>query len=80
MEAELKALADRLDGIEAKMNRPAVDNGNSQDVDAEKKAFFSFARRGVERMQADEVKNLTVAVDASAGYLAPESSPPRSSS
>jgi HK97 family phage major capsid protein/HK97 family phage prohead protease len=66
-------MAARLDQLEAKLNRPAVDNGNTQDVDAERKAFVSFARRGVERMPADEVKNLTVAVDASAGFLAPES-------
>lgn len=64
-------LADRLDRIEAKMNRPGIGAANDND-DLERKAFISFARRGVERMGADEQKALTVSTDASGGYLAPE--------
>ncbi|WP_306113267.1 MULTISPECIES: phage major capsid protein [unclassified Roseovarius] len=68
---EIKA---RLDKIEAKANRPqgvhvtGPVNGQTD----EQKAFGSFLRRGVERITPEEVKALTVANDASAGYLAPE--------
>ncbi|WP_034996936.1 phage major capsid protein [Beijerinckia mobilis] len=77
LETETKALSaatSRLDKIEARLNRPAVSSGNrdiDNGVDFERKAFGSFVRRGVERMPHDEVKALTVANDASAGYLAP---------
>jgi len=64
-------LTDRLDRIEAKLNRPGV-AANDNDGDLERKAFVSFARRGVERMPADETKALVVATDAAGGYLAPE--------
>jgi len=70
---EMKA---RMDKIEAKMNRPIAANNNQpiagNDNDLEKKAFVGFIRRGVERLNADEVKALTVSVDANGGYLAPE--------
>lgn len=68
---ELKA---RLDKMEAKANRPhapaIILNGNEQNI--ERKAFEAFLRRGVERISADEVKALTVSVDANGGYLAPD--------
>lgn len=64
---EVKA---RLDKMEAKANRPQGVHVTSPDV--ETKAFGNFLRRGVERISADEVKALTVANDASAGYLAPQ--------
>ncbi|ALN73587.1 phage major capsid protein [Aureimonas sp. AU20] len=69
---ETKA-ADRLDKLEAKLNRPYL-GGSSENTDGqiERKAFESFARRGVERMGADEVKALTVSQDSAGGYLAPE--------
>ena len=74
--AELAALdtkfMDRLDKLEAKMNRPAIITDSRASDDLERKAFLSFARKGVERMPPDEVKALTVAVDATAGFLAPE--------
>mgnify|MGYP000073609334 CR=1 FL=1 len=38
-------------------------------TDPETKAFGNFLRRGVERIAPEEVKALTVANDASAGYL-----------
>lgn len=64
--------AERLDKLEAKMNRPTIATTAEANTGIEAKAFTSFIRKGVERMPADEVKALTVAVDASAGYLAPE--------
>jgi HK97 family phage major capsid protein/HK97 family phage prohead protease len=70
---EMKA---RMDKMEAKMNRPVAANNNQplagNENDLDKKAFVSFLRRGVERLSLDEVKALTVSVDANGGYLAPE--------
>jgi HK97 family phage major capsid protein len=67
---------DRLDKIEARINRTLVPAGAVLSADndnggAERKAFVNFARRGVERMSADEVKSLVVANDAAGGFLAP---------
>ncbi len=64
--------ADRLDKVEAKLNRPAVHTKAQDETDVETKAFNRFVRAGVERMQPDEVKSLRVASDAAGGYLAPE--------
>lgn len=72
---ELKALKSRLDKIEAKSNRPAAANSNVPAADndnIETKAFDTFLRRGEHGMTPEEVKALTVANDAQAGYLAPE--------
>ncbi|MDY8111154.1 phage major capsid protein [Fulvimarina sp. 2208YS6-2-32] len=68
---EKKAM-DRLDKVLAKLNRPAVITDQKSDETVERKAFESFARRGVERMNTDEVKALTVSNDTAGGYLAPE--------
>jgi HK97 family phage major capsid protein len=64
-------LVDRLDKLEAKLNRPGAAAAGTEN-DIERKAFVSFARRGIEHMEDVERKALTVATDASAGYLAPE--------
>ncbi|RWB08999.1 MAG: phage major capsid protein [Mesorhizobium sp.] len=70
-------LTERFDKLEAKLNRPSAANSNvpaadNDNVPLETKAFSTFARRGVERMGQDEIKALTVSVDANGGYLAPE--------
>lgn len=65
---EIKA---RLDKMEAKANRPQGVHVTGAD-NVEVKAFGNFLRRGVERISADEMKALTVANDASAGFLAPQ--------
>jgi HK97 family phage major capsid protein len=65
-------LVERLDKIEAKQNRPATSTVEPIEPALETKAFASFARRGVEKMDPLEVKALTVSVDAAGGYLAPE--------
>lgn len=61
--------------IETKLARPVAANDNrfaaNDNTPLEGKAFSSFLRRGVERMDAVEAKALTVANDAAAGYLAP---------
>lgn len=78
VEGEVKSLGrvgDRLDKIEARLNRPvaANDNGAANDNEpVETKAFISFARHGAERMADEERKALTVANDTAGGYLAPE--------
>lgn len=71
---EFDALKARLDKIEAKANRPVAANANHPNGDnenVETKAFVEFLRRGVERMDQKAASTLTVATDASAGYLAP---------
>ncbi len=75
---ELKAANDniakltaRLDKIEAKANRHVPANDNTVPAE-EVKAFTNFLRKGVEKMDADEIKALTVANDTNGGYLAPE--------
>jgi HK97 family phage major capsid protein len=70
--AAFAKLISRIDGVEAKANRPGIAGANDNDAELETKAFVSFARRGIERMGADEVKSLTVATDAAGGYLAPQ--------
>ena len=66
-------ITERLDRVEAKLNRPgAVELKAANDNAGETKAFTAFMRRGIERCTPDEVKALTVANDNAAGYLAPE--------
>jgi HK97 family phage prohead protease len=66
-------LTDRLDKLEAKLNRPGIelkaDNDNGNDL--ERKAFVAFLRYGRAGLAVDEVKALTVSNDNGAGYLAP---------
>ncbi len=66
-------LQDRLDKLEAKLNRPGT---GADDVKAavalEKKAFEGFLRRGRESLSADEVKTLRMSDDTQGGYLAQE--------
>jgi HK97 family phage major capsid protein len=70
---ETRAIGDRLTALETRLNRPGQEQRQDNGPTIEQRAFASFARRGVERMQADEVRALTVATDADGGYLAPES-------
>lgn len=66
------ALETRVDEIEVAIDRPAAAKAKDDEQPIEKKAFFSYVRGGVERMQPDEVKALTSATTAghSGGYLA----------
>lgn len=68
----LKTVTDRLAAVETRMNRPTGQRQTDEPA-AEQRAFLNYVRRGREGMEADEVRALTVASDASAGYLAPES-------
>jgi HK97 family phage major capsid protein/HK97 family phage prohead protease len=65
-------LNDRLDRIEAKLNRPGIElKADNDNGGLERKAFVSFVRRGREAMGAEEIKSLVVANDVQGGYLAP---------
>lgn len=69
IEAKMGALAERLDAMEAKANRPA---GKTEEkaASAETKAFGYYLRQGP-NAPADELKALTVNNDPSGGYMAP---------
>ena len=65
-------LTDRLDKIEAKLNRPANDNnGQPMTRKLKRKAFAIFVRGGREAMGADEIKSLITGDDPRGGYFAP---------
>lgn len=69
---EAGKLTERLDKLEAKMNRPAGDdNPQAGDQKIELKAFTTFVRSGREAMSADEIKSLIVSDDPRGGYLVP---------
>ena len=67
-----KKSADRLDKVEAKLNRPAIVTETKADDAIERKAFDAFLRVGDARMGAEEIKALVVANDSQGGFLAPE--------
>ncbi len=62
-------LTDRLDKLEAKMNRPTGGN-DATEPSEERKAFGTYLRRGRETPEA-EIKALIVSSDPQGGYLAP---------
>ncbi len=68
-------LTDRLDKIEAKVNRPgngnAANDNQTLETKARADAFTNYIRGGRESMSADEVKSLTVGDDPRGGYVAP---------
>lgn len=68
-----KASEERVKMLEAKLNRMELGAGgvSADDRKAERKAYDSFIRRGVERLSADELKVLVVSQDPTGGYLAP---------
>jgi HK97 family phage major capsid protein len=71
-QTELRGLTERLAAIETRMNRPGLPQEQRNEPAVEQRAFISFVRTGIERMQADEVRALTVSTDTAGGYLAPE--------
>jgi HK97 family phage major capsid protein len=68
---DLGAVNARLDAMQAALNRPVAGDA-APSTDLEQKAFVSFARTGVERMAAEEIKALTVSTDSAGGYLVPD--------
>jgi len=72
-QTELRAANDRIAALETRLNRPGTtEQRNENEPAIEQRAFISFARTGVERMEAEEVRALTVSTDTAGGYLAPE--------
>jgi HK97 family phage major capsid protein/HK97 family phage prohead protease len=72
---ELIDLKARMDRLEAKSKRLTGTNDNTPSAEndnVEMKAFISFARRGVERMDQKAAAALVVSTEAQGGYLAPE--------
>ena len=72
--AALDKTTDRLDDLEKRLNRPGAGGGQQHDAWREKpetKAFFAYARRGLDAIGDDEKKALTIGDSAQAGYLAP---------
>lgn len=67
-ETEQKSLGSRLDKLEARLNRPGM-TAPAGGRTLEQKAFTSFLRRDMAGVPEGERKALTVASDASAGYL-----------
>lgn len=63
-------IVERLDKIEAKVNRPNGSGKTEDEPSVERKAFGTYLRLG-NQTPVDEVKALTVASDPGAGYLAP---------
>jgi len=66
---DVKAIADQISGLEAKMNRPSVPAAPKDDV--ETKAFDQFLRTGAVA-PGMETKDLTLGSGGTAGFLAPE--------
>lgn len=69
--ADTTKLAERLDKIETKVNRPGTgDPDQKTEPGVETKAFAAYLRGGI-NTPADEVKALTASSDPGGGYLAP---------
>lgn len=67
-------LADRMDKVEAKLNRPGVNHDNDNEAEetkAAKAAFGTYLRNGKEGVSPLELKTLIVSGDPQGGYLAP---------
>jgi len=69
-EKEQKANSEKLDTIETVLKRPGS-GFSSEQVDSTVKAFDAYCRKGVENLDPDEKKALTVSNDSTGGYLAP---------
>lgn len=69
-EQEQKANSEKLESIETVLKRPGS-GFSSEQVDATVKAFDAYCRKGIENLDPDEKKALTVSNDSTGGYLAP---------
>ncbi|MCH8683887.1 phage major capsid protein [Pedomonas mirosovicensis] len=74
VEASITDVAKSASRIEQKLNRPGgiAPEVKSAPAELEGKAFGSFLRRGLERMDPLEAKALTVSADTAGGYLVPD--------
>jgi len=69
-EQEQKANSEKLESIETVLKRPGS-GFSAEQVDATVKAFDAYCRKGIENLDPDEKKALTVSNDSTGGYLAP---------
>lgn len=69
--ADTSKLVDRLDKLEAKMNRPGSGDHKDADATIETKAFGAYIRSGITPPDPLEIKTLIVSSDPQGGYLAP---------
>lgn len=70
-QTEVRSLTERLAGLETRLNRPGTQQEQRNEPTADARAFSVYLRRGAAALNADEQRALTIANDASAGYLAP---------
>ncbi len=70
MKASDTKLTARLDKLEARLNRPAIDTKSADEPSTERKAFGTYLRLG-DRLPDEERKSLITASDPQGGYLAP---------
>lgn len=71
-QTEVRGLQERMAAMETRLNRPSTQQEQRNEPAIEQRAFNSFARYGVERMEPEEVRALSVSTDTAGGYLAPE--------
>ncbi|MEW4400534.1 phage major capsid protein [Agrobacterium tumefaciens] len=71
-QTEVRGLTDRISQLETRLSRPGTQQQEQRnEPSVEQRAFGTYLRRGAAALNADEQRALTVANDASAGYLAP---------
>ncbi|SCX27139.1 phage major capsid protein [Agrobacterium rosae] len=70
-QTEVRSLTERLASMETRLNRPGTQQEQRNEPTADALAFGVYLRRGAAALNAEEQRALTVANDASAGYLAP---------
>lgn len=71
---ELRAIGERIDGLETRMQRPGSGGDRTQDAqrDLERRAFEGYIRRDDRLLSADEMRALRVSDNTTGGYLAPD--------
>lgn len=69
--ADTTKLVDRMDKLEAKINRPGSGDHKDPDAALETKAFGAYVRSGITPPDPLELKTLIVSSDPQGGYLAP---------
>lgn len=71
-QTEVRALTDRITGLETRLNRPGTQTQEQTNEQAatERRAFGTYLRYGA-AAPAEEIRTLTVSTDTQGGYLAP---------
>lgn len=69
-QTDQKKLSEQLDNLETVLKRPGSGFGTTE-IDTHVKAFDNYCRKGIDNLEPDEKKALTVSNDSTGGYLAP---------